>query len=151
MREGRQVAILLLTGMMVLSPHAHGSGQQGGQTMSRQQLTLLSQLRTGRQMAHAAAPALGEPHRLDLAPLFGLYKANVASHLGRPDTCFPNPASCKDSARWTYLFYPYGAHSEQVTPPGATAVQVTPVGGRAVEIKFSITGSVEQASWIRQK
>jgi hypothetical protein len=152
MGESRSTAMPLFIGTVLFCLSANSYAGQGPPTASGQQIHLLRQLQQEWQEQRSAElRATSDFLRLELTPLVGVTRARVASQLGRPDFCLPNPDSCGHSPRWVYFFYRYQPPSARQTARGMTEVKVTAGGGWALEMGFSNHGAIEKASWVKQE
>lgn len=121
-------------------------------TVSQKQLALIDQLRREwREQRFAAPGATSDFQRPELTPLVGVHRASLASRLGRPDFCLPDPDSCGNSPHWTYFFNRCQPSSVKSSGSRLTEVTVTAGCGWALEMFFSKDGAVDKASWVNQK
>jgi hypothetical protein len=131
---------------------ANSDENQAVLTVTRQQLTLLGQLRQEwREQQSAASGETSDFQRLELMPLVGVDRSSLASKLGPPDFCSPDPDSCGNSPHWTYFFSRRQPFSVKSSGSRLTEVTVTAGSGWALEMFFSREGAVEMASRVNEK
>ncbi len=107
---------------------------------------LRAQLDQVRSMPAQKPASLTRP---DLAALVGLQRNQLTPTLGAPDYCDPpSEDGCSHSMHWAYFFYHWEPSARETS--GTVEIAI-PRQGWAVEIRFSESGAVNSATWVRQE